>query len=355
MASHAAIRAIEYHLPESVSSAADLAREFPDWSMDRIAAKIGISHRHLAGAAECASDLAVLAARKLFESGVCGPQDIDYVLLCTQSPDYVLPTTACLLQERLSIPMRAGALDFNLGCSGYVYGLGLCEGLIASEQAAKVLLLTAETYSKYLHPADRAVRAVFGDAASATLLLAADVDQPFLGPFVYGSDGRGAPNLIVRSGGARSGGARRARAAAEHADGGSGPAHGEEWLFMDGPEIFNFTVRVVPESVQRLLEKSGKTLGDVDLFVFHQANGQMLEHVRKSLRIPTEKFYVFMKDCGNTVSCTIPIALKNAMDEGRLAHGGLIMLVGWGVGYSWGATLLRVRDDYPALSAAIPG
>jgi 3-oxoacyl-[acyl-carrier-protein] synthase-3 len=345
---HAAIRAIEYHLPENVSSAADLARQFPDWSVDRITAKIGIVNRHLAGSAECASDLAVRAAEKLFESGVCGPQEIDYVLLCTQSPDYFLPTTACLLQDRLGIPTSAGALDFNLGCSGYVYGLGLCEGLISSEQATRVLLLTAETYSKYLHPSDRGVRALFGDAAAATLVAAVDVDEALLGPFVYGSDGRGAPNLIVRSGGARC--PRPPETA--HGRGASDPVNPADCLYMDGPEIFKFTLDIVPKSVQRLLDKSAKSLGDIDLFVFHQANRHMLDHLRKRLGIPEEKFHVFMENCGNTVSSTIPIALKNAMDEGRLAAGCLVMLVGFGVGYSWGATLLRVTEDHRAKSTA---
>ncbi len=130
------------------------------------------------------------AARKLFESDDCGPADIDFVLLCTQSPDYFLPTTACLVQERLGIPTAAGALDFNLGCSGFIYGLGLAEGLIACGQARKVLLLTAETYSKYMHPQDRSVRTLFGDAAAATLLTAVD-SASASGPFVYGTDGTG--------------------------------------------------------------------------------------------------------------------------------------------------------------------
>src|ERR1700686_1952562 len=184
---HAALRAIECYLPENVVSTADLSLQFPDWSVEKIAAKTGIACRHIAAPEECASDLAVAAAQKLFSSGACRPQDIDYVLLCTQSPDYFLPTTACLVQDRLGIPTTAGALDFNLGCSGFIYGLGLSEGLISSGQASAVLLLTAETYSKFMHPRDRSVRTIFGDAAAATLLTSADVREPLLGPFIYGS------------------------------------------------------------------------------------------------------------------------------------------------------------------------
>lgn len=335
---HAVLRAIEYHLPENVVTTDDLSRQFPDWSVEKIDAKTGIACRHIAGTEECASDLAVAAAQKLFASGACRPGDIDFVILCTQSPDYFLPTTACLVQDRLGIPTHAGAFDFNLGCSGYVYGLGLSEGLISSGQASAVLLLTADTYSKFLHPRDRSVRTIFGDAGAATLLLAANVSSPALGPFIYGSDGSGGCNLIVPAGGLRH--PRRACSANEteddHCD-----VRSEDSLFMNGMEIFNFTLSVVPKSVERLLTKSLKTLEDIDLFVFHQANRYMLEHLRKRLRVPTEKFYVFMKDCGNTVSSTIPIALKNAINEGRLPEHSLVMLVGFGVGYSWGATLLR--------------
>src|SRR5579871_2693795 len=167
---HAAVTATEYHLPAEVLSTESLTAEFPEWSVEKIEAKTGIRERHIAAPGECASDLAVAAARKLFEAGACQPAEIDYVLLCTQSPDYFLPTTACLLQERLGISTNAGALDFNLGCSGFVYGLGLAQGLIATGQAENILLLTAETYSKFIDPEDRSVRTIFGDAAAATLI-----------------------------------------------------------------------------------------------------------------------------------------------------------------------------------------
>jgi 3-oxoacyl-[acyl-carrier-protein] synthase-3 len=337
---HAAISAIEYYLPETTVSTAQLSAEFPEWSVEKIDNKTGIYERHVAGPDECSSDLAVAATRKLFDSGVCRPEDIDYVLLCTQSPDYFLPTTACLVQDRLGIPTTAGALDFNLGCSGYIYGLGLAEGLIATGQASKVLLLTAETYSKFLHPRDKSVRTIFGDAAAATLLTAVDSEQPLLGPFIYGTDGKGAPNLIVPTGGMR-----RARTAetAITAEDESGNVRSQDSLFMDGAEIFNFTLSAVPKSVNTLLERAGLTLDQIDLFIFHQANKYMLEHLRKRIKIPAEKFLVSMAHCGNTVSSTLPIVLNHAAAEGQLKSGATIMLVGFGVGYSWGATLLRWR------------
>jgi 3-oxoacyl-[acyl-carrier-protein] synthase-3 len=241
-----------------------------------------------------------------------------------------------LIQDRLGIPTSAGALDFNLGCSGYVYGLGLAEGLIASGQAERILLLTGETYTKFLHSRDKSVRTIFGDAAAATLLTA--VAETALGPFVYGTDGSGANNLIVRTGGMRA--PRTPESALVHADE-SGNQRAADNLFMDGAEIFNFTLSAVPKSVAGLLQKADKTMDDVDMFVFHQANRYMLEHLRKRIKIPADKFAVSMAHCGNTVSSTLPIALKHLLTEGKLQPGMTMMLVGFGVGYSWGGCLVR--------------
>jgi len=345
----AVIAGIEYYLPKGTVTTEGLSAEFPGWSVRKIDEKTGIRERHVAAADECASDMAVAAAEMLFASGVCGPGEIDYVLLCTQSPDYFLPTTACLVQDRLGIPKAAGALDFNLGCSGYVYGLGLAQGLISSGQASHVLLLTAETYSKFLHPLDRSVRTLFGDGAAATLLVGEDLAEPQIGPFVYGTDGSGGANLIVPTGGMRR--PRTAKSAIVTEDA-AGNLRSEDNLFMNGGEIFEFTLAVVPECVHALLARAGLTMDDMDLFVFHQANRFMLDHLRKKLRIPAEKFQLTMAHCGNTVSSTLPIALKHAAAEGHLAPASRVMLVGFGVGYSWAATLLRWKSLH-ALSGPV--
>lgn len=335
-----AITAIEYYLPETVLSNAELAAEFPEWPAEKILEKTGVWERRIAASDECASDLAVAAAEKLFASGVCGPGDIDYLLFCTQSPDYFLPATACVLQHRLGIGTHAGALDFNLGCSGFVYGLGLAKGLIVSGQAESVLLLTAETYSKFMHPRDKSVRTLFGDAAAAILIQKlegnGDDSQSWIGPFVWGTDGKGAANLIVPAGGMR-----QREAAEVPVQDDFGNIRSNRNLYMNGPEILQFTLRVVPEAVQKLLSLAHLQLGDVDLFVFHQANQYMLDYLRKKLQIPPAKFVVCLRHCGNTVSSTIPIALKHAASEGTLRPGHRVMLVGFGVGYSWGATLIR--------------
>jgi len=315
------LKAVAYHLPERVLTNEHLAAQFPEWGVDKIAAKTGISTRHIAAADELSSDLALAAARKLFAGSPCGPADIDFLLLCTQTPDHALPTTACLLQHRLGLRTNCGALDFNLGCSGYIYGLSLAKGLVETGQAGQVLLLTAETYSKLLDPADKTVRTLFGDGAAATLIVANAEAEERIGPFVFGTDGSGGRNLICTQGGFRE--------------------NMKAPLFMNGPEIFNFTIRAVPEAVAVLLRRADLRLDEVDLFVFHQANAYMLEHLRRKLGIPPHKFVLAMEHTGNTVSATIPIALKQAEAKGELKPGMKVMLVGFGVGYSWGAAMLR--------------
>ena len=331
------IKAVEYHLPAGRLDNEKLAQEFTGWTAEKIEAKTGIASRAVAGPDECSSDLAVAAAQKLFASRACQPADIDYLLLCTQSPDYFLPSTACLVQNRLGLPTTCGALDFNLGCSGFVCGLSLAKGLIETGQARNVLLVTAETYSKFIHPGDKSVRTLFGDAAAATLVSAKESDVDLIGPFVFGTDGSGANNLIVPTGGTR----RAYNPAAPETEDSAGNRRTENNLFMNGPEIFNFTLRVVPPMASDLIARAGLKAEDVDLWVFHQANRFMLEHLRKKLGVPTEKFPVLMSHCGNTVSSTIPIALSELQKQGRLASGQTLALVGFGVGYSWAGGMVR--------------
>jgi 3-oxoacyl-[acyl-carrier-protein] synthase-3 len=335
---HGRVSAIEYFLPQKILTTQDLSAEFPEWGVEKIDSSTGIHERHIAEVDEFASDLAVEAARKLFESGACEPASIDFVLYCTQSLEYFLPSAACAIQDRLGIPKTAGAYDFNLGSSGYIYGLGQAEGLITTGQASKVLLITAETYSKFIHPGDRSVRTVFGDGAAATLVQAVEAAAPLIGPFVYGTDGSGAKNLIVQTGGLRQ--PRTAQSGLALQDG-HGNLRSADNLFMDGVEIFNFTLVAAPSSIERLLQKAGLGLNQIDVFIFHQANQYMLDHLRKKMKIPAEKFVVAMSHCGNTGSSSIPIALNHAMSEGRVKPGTLVMLVGFGPGYSWGAVLLR--------------
>ena len=328
------IKGISYYLPEKVLTNEALTNEFPEWSVEKVASKVGINQRHISGEGETAGDMAVKAAEKLFGEYNIKPSEIDFVFLCTQSPDYFLPSTACVIQDRLGIPTGAGALDFNLGCSGYVYGLSLAKGLICSGVAKNVLLLTSETYTKYIHPKDKGNKSIFGDAAAATLISTDGFAE--IGDFVLGSDGRGAENLIVKTGASRSPVAVNEIVSNEDGSFGSSPDH----LYMNGSEIFNFTLEAVPPMVEQILEKSKLQQEEIDLFVFHQANKFMMNTIRKVCGIGQDKFYINLENVGNTVSSTIPIALKDAMSESKINTGAKILIAGFGVGYSWGASVL---------------
>jgi len=336
----AAIAAISTHFPSIELTNEQLASEFGgDWTAEKIFEKTGVRSRRIAAPDETASDLGVAAAQKLFASAACAPADVDYLLFCTQSPDYFLPTSACTMQSRLGLRTDAGAIDFNQGCSGWVYGLSLAKSLVEAATADKVLLVTGETYSKYINVRDRSVRTIFGDAAAATLVTAVDSDRDLIGPFVFGTAGRGACNMIVPTGGARR--PATAEELPETSDT-SGNWRSEANLFMNGPEIFNFTLQSVPKAVAQLLAKTGKAAGDVDFFIFHQANRFMLERLRAKVGIPAEKFWIDMEQIGNTVSSTIPIAWQQAREQGRLRSGAKVMAVGFGVGYSWSAAMAEV-------------
>ena len=342
MRKRAYIHGIRSSLPDTFLSNEVLAEEYGDWSASKILKKTGIATRHIAAPNQCASDLGVDAARKLFETGLCAPGDIDFLIFCTQCPDHYLPATACLMQERLGLRTQCGALDINQGCSGFVYGLSLAVGLIESGQVDNVLLITGDTYSKFIHEGDRSVRTIFGDGAAATYIGSRDSEQPFIGPFVLGTDGKGANALIVPAGGLRSPVTRETSIQEEDENGNVRSANN---LFMDGAGIFNFTLWCVPPLIDEQLEKSGLSMDEVDLFVFHQANKFMLDHLRKKIGVPEDRFVVDLEESGNIVSSTIPYALERCREQGRLRADMRIMIVGFGVGFSWGSTMLQ----FPAI------
>jgi len=321
---YAAIGPISIHLPEKVETNEQLKAQYPNWDMDLIYSKTGIAARHIADATECSSDLGVLAAEKLFREHDIDRQSIDFLLLCTQTPDYPLPTTACLMQQRLGLSTATGAFDFNLGCSGFVYGIAVANGLIQSGAAQRVLLVTAETYSKFIHPEDRSLRTIFGDGAAATLLM--PHDSPTLSGFCFGTDGSGADTLLVTQGGCRP-------AAQAHQ-----PRHRQRWksaLYMDGPSLINFTVAAIPKLVDDILTAAKLRRDEIDYYVFHQATYKMLAQLQQRLNVYEQQMPIELADVGNTVSSTIPIVIDRMRSDRRLRPGIRSMLVGFGVGWSW--------------------
>lgn len=320
----AGIGGIAYYLPPTIETNEYLVENMGlEWTAEDIYKKTGIKQRHIS-ADKCASDLGYEAAIKLFDQNEGLKERIDYVLFVSQSHDYVLPATACLLQERLGLTKDCGAVDINQGCSGFIYGLSIAKGLIESGVVANILLITAETYTKYIDPMDKSTRTIFGDGAAATWIRAFDSEYDKLSGFVLGTNGKGKENLIVHNSGAR-----KEEVANNN-------------LFMDGPEIFQFTLMAVPKMVKRILQKENMDLDDVDYFVFHQANAFILNHLRNKLKISSERFCVDMEDTGNTVSPSIPIALSRAMERGNIRKGMKVMLAGFGVGYSWGGCVIEI-------------
>lgn len=337
---YASLKDVAVYFPDQVLTNDALAALYPEWPANKILDKTGIHERRIAALNQTAGDLAYQAAVNLFNQGQITVHDVDFIILCTQAPDYVLPTTACILQDRLGVSRKAGALDINLGCSGFVYGLSLAKGLIETGAARCVLLLTADTYSKYIHPMDKSVRTLFGDAAAATAIVATDEAIETIGPFVFGTDGSGAKNLMVEAGMYRI--PKSPETSIETVDD-SGNVRSRDNLYMNGAEVMAFSLKEVPKAVDALLLKAKKAKEDVDFFVLHQANKFMLEALRKKLKVPSDKLPILVEDYGNTVSSTIPIALFKLRQQGILKAEHQLMLIGFGVGYSWAACLLYFK------------
>ena len=323
----AKIHKIEYYLPERSEDNFLLKSENPDWIMEQIESKTGIYKRWISEENQSTGDLGFEAGEKLLSSET-NRETIDCLIFVTQSPDYVLPTTACLLQDRLGLSKNCMAFDINMGCSGFVYALSVAASLIESQTVSKAIVICSETYTKYISKNDRTNRPIFSDGAAAILVCRSDKDQ--IGPFDLGSDGAGGQNLIVRNRGSRI-----------ESD---SNLMSSNTLFMNGAEVFMFTMKMVPKSVISLLARSKKTIEEIDLFIFHQASNLVLSNIIRHLKLSEEKVFINLAEVGNTVSASIPIALKQAEIAGRLKPGALVMLVGFGVGYSWGSCLVRWGD-----------
>jgi 3-oxoacyl-[acyl-carrier-protein] synthase-3 len=311
------------YLPNKVLTNSDL--EYLGWSAKKIFLKTGIKERHVTENNETALDLAQKASENLFTKYKIDREEVDYILYCTQSPDYNLPNNVSILHQRLSLRNDIASLEYNQGCSGYIYGLSLAKALITSNLANKVLLVTSDTYTKYIDNDDRANKTIFGDGATATLLTSNEVEK--FGEFIFGTDGKGSSNLCINNSGLS-----KTKLTEEGF---------ENKLFMNGSEIFNFTLEAVPESIEKVLEKNNLNFEDIDYFLFHQANNFMLEHLRKKLNIPEEKFPKFIENTGNTVSSTIPLMMNDLNEKQTLQKGDKILLIGFGVGYSWGTTIVE--------------
>lgn len=331
------INKISYYLPSKVVSNDDLYALFPESAQDKTLHKIGVKERRIVDKNELASDIGVRAALRLFEEHEVDPHDIDFLIFCAAEYDYYTPTTACLIHQQLGLKESAGAVDYNQGCSGFLYGISMASGLISIDTAKHVLLITTSTLTKELHPKDKSSRFLFGDAAAATLISSSEEER--IHQFCFGTDGNGAEIIIKRDGGARNPLSEKSKIeTVDRYHNITAP----KYLKMDGFAIFSFALKRVPLLVADTLLKNNVELDDIDLFVFHQANAFLLDSLRKKMKIPEDKFYFCLENIGNTVACSIPIALKEAIDEGKAKEGDKIMLVAFGVGLSWGATIVTL-------------
>jgi 3-oxoacyl-[acyl-carrier-protein] synthase III len=327
----ARIVGIEAQLPELRVSNADLARAHPDWRMSEVEKKTGVFARRICAPGETAADLAETACRRLLERLGVARDSLDALVFCTQSPDHIMPPNACLLQHRLGLPSRVAAFDYTLACSGYVYGLWLADSLVRSGACQRVLLVTGDTYSRYLHPDDRSTVTLFGDGAAATVIERSDVDKAGIGPFVLGTDGGKAERFMIRAGGAR---VPQVPGSIED------PRRSPNHVCMDGPGVMAFVHERMPGAVTQLLADARITMEDVELVIFHQASQLSLDYLVHWLRLASEKVFFDLAEVGNTVSASIPITLRHAELAGRLRPGMRVLLVSFGVGLSWGVCLV---------------
>lgn len=335
---NAYIKAISYYLPEKTFSNEDFFEEFPDTlsGIDNLL-KIGVNKRHIIPSNQTASDIGVICATDFFTEHNVSPSKIDFLLFCSLELDYYTPATACTIHQKLNLSKNCGVLDFNHGCSGYVYGLSIAKGFIESAGMKNVLLITSSSLTKKIHRKDKSSRFVFGDGAAATLISARE--SKGIGDFIFGTDGTGADKIIVKDGGGKY--PISETSFTDFSDE-YGNITNNASFYMNGTGVFLFGIKMVPKVVQELLEKENKTIRDIDLFIFHQANLFLINTICAKLNIPEQKVFNFMESLGNTVSSTIPIALYEAMKCGKAKKGDLILLVGFGVGLSWAATTITL-------------
>ncbi len=333
---NATIRLIEYYLPEQLVTNADLRGKFPDWDFEKIEKKTGVHQRHIAASGETAFDLSIKACEKLFEQ--FDKNTIDGIIYCTQSPDYIMPSNSFLLQKHFGLSEKAFAFDFNHACTGYIYGLMMAQSFIKSGMAKQLLLVNADTYSKYINPQDRSTRVLFGDGAAASIVEGTDENSGVM-DMEIGTYGNGYDKFMIPAGGAR---LPKSNDTAIEIKDEAGNIRSQDDIKMEGFAVWSFINSKVPGQVKTLLERNKLGMDDISLVIFHQASLMTIDSLAKILRLPAEKVFMNIKHIGNTVSASIPIALKDAIDTGRIAKGQKIILCGFGVGLSYGTVLLQM-------------
>lgn len=331
------IQAIEYYLPETVVTNEELARDNAGWDMEALEKRTGVARRHITRPDETALDLAFHACEKFFKNHNINRNEIDGLIFCTESTDHILPPNSCILHHKLGLSEDVLAFDFTLACSGYVYGLALAQGLIFSKSASRVLFVNSDTYSKFINSHDRSTRVLFGDGAAVSLVSASDSVRG-IADIKCSTSGKDYDKFIIPAGGCRL--PKTSNTSVPMQDK-SGNIRTKENIHMDGLGILTFVNSKVPQQVTQILNKNGLSADDIDLFIFHQASNMALDSIERILKIKPEKMFRNLRNVGNLVSASIPVALKDAMDQEKIKPGHKVVLSGFGVGLSWATTIIE--------------
>jgi 3-oxoacyl-[acyl-carrier-protein] synthase-3 len=331
------IKSIAYYLPEQVLTNEQLKEENTAWDMDFSETRAGVFKRHIADQEQTALDLAYFACQKLFLANPELHSVIDWIIFCTQSPDHVMPPNSCILHGKLDLPDNVFTFDFNLACSGYIYGLALAQGLVDSGFASNILLVTADTYSKYIDVRDRATKVLFGDAAAVSWIAKSTPPRGII-DIQCTTSGNGHEKSIIPAGGCRIPSSDQTKVSKPDS---IGNYRSLENIHMDGMGVLAFVNTKVPPQIRDILTRNKFTIEDIDLFLFHQASRLALDSLTRLLKIEPAQVFSNLKELGNTVSASIPIAWKQAWDSGRIKSGDTVLLSGFGVGLSCGTAIIK--------------
>ena len=330
------IKALSACVPQEIVYNKDLGYLIPEEEIEKTINNIGIEQRRIAAPDVTASDLCFKAAQQLFTDNNIEPESIDVLLFMSQTADYRIPATSCLLQHRLGLPRETLCFDISLGCSGYLFALSAAFAYASMEGVNRVLLLDGETFSKIVNRRDKVDWPLYGDAGTATLIEKGDYGDS---TFTLYTDGSGEETLKIHAG------MRNPITAAscverERED---GNIRTDLEVFMDGMDVFNFAISKVPKSVKQLLKATDRSVEDLDYLVFHQANRFMMDFFVKKLKISADKVPYCIHKFGNTSSASVPLTISSEL-AGRLKGDNLVLMSGFGAGLSWGAAIMNMRD-----------
>lgn len=335
------ITGMHYCVPQQRLTNEDLAERFGERQIASIIKMAGIRERRVVSPGETAADLAYWAARRLIDDRQIDPKEIDLLIFATQTGDYQIPATACIMHERLHLAENCAAFDINLGCTSYPYSLSVAHSMIAAGVAHKALVINADALTPLLHPMDRGLVPLHGDGAVASIVEPVKGAGGFRG-FLLGTDGSGYRHLMIPASGAR---IPRSEMTKREIQDDSGIIRTQENLHMNGPAIFHFSVYKIPEVIRQALDRFQLTIDDLDLVLLHQANKTMVDHIYRALKVPAEKRFYFMEMIGNVSGAATPLLLAEAWRQGLVRPGTRTLLAAFGVGLSWGVMIIEWPED----------